>query len=258
MNIYWFERSLDFVFENVSEDLESAGFSGILFPFSAYGDDAFVSIARNIKPDKKIKYMVAVRPYTISPQYLNKIAKSINKISNGRILVNFVTGWVYDDEKSVGGVHGKINDSSPSIERSNYLIEYIKTVNEMKDLCFDFYVSVTNSIVFEKTKNNKVIIPYSLYKEGRFNLSGVTAMISLCPVIRKTKQEIDDLNLNSNTQDLVFFTEKEFEAFLKEAKSQGIDGLLIFEEINNTEKNKIIKLMGDLVQNNSISNEDVR
>lgn len=258
MKFYWFQRSSDFVFENLSEELEEAGFYGILFPCSSYGDDPFVSISRNINPERKIKYMVAIRPYTISVQYLKRISQAIDRISNGRILINFVSGWIYENEKSVGGIYGNINDMSSSIERSNYLISYIEKLSQMKEQGLDFYVSVTNSTVFEKTKSNKVIIPYSWYQENKFDLSEVTYMISLCPVIRKTQQEIDQIKTTYSAQDIAFFTEEEFMCFLTESQSKGINGILIFEETPNTEKNIIVSLINDFVKNLSTSTEGVR
>jgi hypothetical protein len=258
MNIYWFQRSPDFIFKNLSEQLEDSGFSGILFPCSSDGDDPFISISRNINPERNIKYMVAVRPYTISAQYLKRISKSIGKISKNRILINFVTGWIYEQEKSAGGIYGNVDDLSSSIERSNYLIEYIENISKMKEKDLDFYVSVTNSIVFEKTKTNKVIIPYSWYKENRFDLSKVECMISLGPVIRKTQAEIDEIKTKYTEQDKAFFTEEEFTYFLNELQTKGFDGVLIFEETPNTEKNTIIKMISDFVKKDLVSPEGMR
>lgn len=258
MNLYWFQRSSNFIFNDLSDELESAGFSGILFPCSSYGDDPFISIARNINSEKSIKYMVAIRPYTISPQYLSRISNSINKISHGRTLINFVSGWIYDHEKNIGGIHGKTTDASSSVERSNYLIEYINTVEQMGAEGPDFYVSVTNPIVFEKTKKHKVIIPYSWYKENKFDLSQVKAMISICPVIRKTNEELIGLKKDTDPQDVAFFTEEEFRDFFNEAKSVGIDGLLMFENTDNTEKNIIIGLISSLLKKEDPTSKDVR
>jgi alkanesulfonate monooxygenase SsuD/methylene tetrahydromethanopterin reductase-like flavin-dependent oxidoreductase (luciferase family) len=243
MKLFWFQRWKSFDFKELSNEVENAGFDGILFPYSSHDDDYFIPIATNIEPDKNIKYMVAIRPYTISPQYINQIVKSINKISNDRVLINFVSGWVYENEKNLGGIHGDINNLSSNIDRSNYLADYIDVVNNMKRNKINFYVSVTNSVMLEKTKNNKVIIPYIWYKQGKFDLSGVTAMISICPIIRKTKEEIDKIKNNSESQESVYFTEDEFMKFLNDINEKNIDGLLIFEDSENIEKENIMKII---------------
>jgi alkanesulfonate monooxygenase SsuD/methylene tetrahydromethanopterin reductase-like flavin-dependent oxidoreductase (luciferase family) len=243
MQLFWFQRWSNFDFQKLSNKIESCGFDGILFPYLSYGEDCFISIAKNIDISAKIKYMVAIRPYTISPQYLFKIVKAINGISKDRILINFVSGWIYDEEKKLGGVHGEINDLSSNIDRSNYLIDYIKTVNKMDSDLLNFYVSVTNNIVFEKTKDNKYIIPYSWYKEKKFGLSESNTMISICPVIRKTREEIDNLKDYPLAQDVEFFTEEEFLEFLNIIESNGINGLLIFESSENIENENILRLI---------------
>lgn len=243
MKLFWFQRWNNFNFKDLSNEVENAGFDGILFPYCSHDDDYFISIAKNIEQNKNIKYMVAIRPYTISPQYINKIVKSINKISNNRVLINFVSGWIDTNEKSLGGIHGDINDLSSNIDRSNYLADYIDVLNNMKSNKINFYVSVTNSAVFEKTKNNKVIIPYIWYKQGKFDLSGVTAMISICPIIRKTKEDIDKIKGSPVSQESVYFTEDEFMAFLKDINKKNISGLLIFEDLENIEKENIMRVI---------------
>jgi len=243
MQLFWFQRWKNFDFQNLSKKIESYGFDGILFPYASYDEDFFISIAKNINVNSKIKYMVAIRPYTISPQYLFKIIKSINNLSDGRVLINFVSGWIYDDEKILGGVHGDINDLSSNIDRSNYLVDYIKTLNKMNSNIVDFYVSVTNDVVFQETKNNKVIVPYSWYKQKKFNLYESKSMISICPVIRKTKEEIDILKDYPVAQDTEFFTEKEFLNFLYDLESKHINGLLIFENAENLENENILRLI---------------
>lgn len=240
MRLFWFQRWKSFDFKDLSDEMENAGFDGILFPYSSHDDDYFIPIATNIEKDKNIKYMVAIRPYTISPQYINKIIKSINKISKDRVMINFVSGWIYENEKSLGGICGNINNSSSNIDRSNYLADYIDVLKNMKGNSVNFYVSVTNSILFEKTKDNKIIIPYNLYKQEKIDLSEAKAMISICPIIRKTKEDIDKIKNNSMSEKSAYFTEDEFMVFLNDINKKNINGLLIFEDSENAEKENII------------------
>ena len=128
MNFFWFERTNNFNIKELSEELEDNGFSGVLFTYSFFNDDYFVKIANAIDSNKKIKYMVAIRPYAISAQYLCMINNAFKKISKDRIVINIITGWVHDQEKSIGGIQGNVNDLSNNIDRSNYLIEYVKSL----------------------------------------------------------------------------------------------------------------------------------
>jgi hypothetical protein len=243
MNFFWFERESNINLKELSEQLEDSGFSGVLLTYSFFNDDQFVKIANIIDKNKKLKYMVAIRPYVMSAQYLSMIANSFKKISKDRIIINLVTGWVYDQEKSVGGIQGDVNDLSSNIERSNYLIDYVKSLKNVKGATPEFYVSVTNESVFSGVSGNKVIIPYSLYKENRFDIIGDETMISVFPIIKKTKEELSSLKKLKTQQDADYFTIEEFETFLGELKSKKINNILVGNDSPELSRNTILRFV---------------
>lgn len=247
MNIYWFQRTDKFNFKRMSEELESYGFNGVLFPTGSKGFDYFIQIARNIDPKTKIKYMVAIRPYTISPQYIAKIKSSMDKISRDRILINFVTGHVVeDDQKNVGGIIGEVNDLSSIIERSNYMIKCLPELNRMKEELPDFYISSTNEFVFDAAKKNKVLMPHSWYKINRFDLNPKLTMIHVSPIIRETKEEIKNIDKSDWPQDTEFFTKDEFKEFIYELEKKDFDGVLISNSLSELETENILKTMQEI------------
>jgi len=246
LNIYWFQRTDNFNFKTLSESLEDVGFTGILFPTNARADDFFIDIARNIDTKRKIKYMVAIRPYTVSPQYISKTNKSMNKISNNRILINFVTGHVGDEEHSVGGILGDINDLSSNIERSKYMIKYLAELNKIKNDLPDFYISVTNEFVFDAAKENKILVPYSWYKINRFDLNKKQSMIHVSPIIRETEEEIKKIDKDNWPQDTEFFTKDEFKRFIYYLKEKSFDGVLISNSLSELETENILKVMQEI------------
>jgi hypothetical protein len=242
--------------------LENSHFSGVMFTYDATQGDMFVRIAKDIKPQEKIKYLVAIRPYSISPQYLCMINQSMNEIDPDRLQINLISGYIKDHELDFGGILGDTNDSSGRIERSNYLIEYVKALNTMpgnsdKSNSLDFYVSTTNEHVFNlcKDNNNKIILPYRDYKNGAwtvinesggqslsntlFDLNGVEVMLALTPIIRETQKELDSLTdyalrpvwkkgeKPAEVTDIGYFTYKQFDSFVHELEKKGIRQLLI-------------------------------
>jgi hypothetical protein len=242
--------------------LENSNFSGVMFTYDSTQGDMFVRIAKDIKPQEKIKYLVAIRPYSISPQYLCMINKSINEIDLNRIQINLISGYIKDHEVNVGGIIGDTNDSSSRIERSKYMIEYVNSLNTMsgnsdKSNSLDFYVSTTNEHVFNlcKDNNNKIILPYRDYKNGAwtvinesggqslsntlFDLNGVEVMLALTPIIRETQKELDSLTdyalrpvwkkgeKPAEVTDIGYFTYKQFDSFVHELEKKGIRQLLI-------------------------------
>ena len=164
MKYYYFSGG-DHTANNKISILEEHGFTGVLFTYNALSGDYFTLVARDIDLSQKIVYMVAIRPHTISPQYLSMISNSIHGIMPNRLQINLISGHIKKEEKNVGGVLGVITDQSTHIERSNYLIEYLQELDKMYkakacDNMPDIFVSTTNEYVFETASSlkNKMII----------------------------------------------------------------------------------------------------
>lgn len=258
MEFYYFGGYFE---EGFISRLEESGFSGVMFTHDLLQGDIFTKVAIDIKHTEKIKYLVAIRPYTISPQYLCMINQSIDSIMKKRLQVNLISGYLKEHEIDFGGIIGGINDLSNNIDRSNYLIEYTHTLNTMPGnqgdrAKLDFYVSTTNEHVFEATKiyNNKIILPYRAYANkqwstdyknpeqllsNKINLKGTDAMISITPVFRKTEAELNLLDgyvvkpawrkgdAEHLVTDVEYFTNEKFASFVEELERNGINQLLM-------------------------------
>ena len=225
MDIIWFERNAANI-ENLkarSEELEQYGFSGTMYPYTIHGGDFFTKIPYAANYDSKFKYIIAVRTYAISPQYLYMICKSLNQKYRNRIHLNFLTGWIYDSELEFGGVLTEPNDKSSNIDRSNYMLKYAEEFNRIKMMSSEFYISTTNKEIFDKCKEKSfpMIIPYSWYKLKKINLSETKYIISIRPVFDKKEFK---------TQDTEYFTKESFFKFLDKCKADGVNGILIQEE----------------------------
>jgi len=237
MDFYWFgenkEGSLGY------QDLYDHHFSGALFPYSTYAGDFFTNIAKYANKEHNLKYIVAIRPYTISAQYLCMINNTLNKIIPNQLQINFVTGWPYEEEKTFGGIVGDVNDLSSNVDRSNYLIRYIDSINKIKTDKPDYYVSVTNDFLYNISNKykNKMIIPYSYFNINRFDLLNKDVMISVAPILREKVEEKEMLSIVKTEQDIDFFSYKEFINFIEILKENNINKILIrwknFEEKDN-------------------------
>jgi hypothetical protein len=227
MNFYFFAANFDHV-----KRLPSEYVSGVLFTYNIFLGDFFSGISRALsKEEKNMTYIVAIKPYVISPQYLCMINRAINNIAPNSLRLNFVTGDIKKAEEGYGGVLGNINDQSSNIDRSNYLIEYVDTLVKLNDEIPDYYVSVTNEHLFNSASKNKgrMIIPYRMYKKNKFNIDNEKVMVSITPKLRETKEEVDYLHSVSgeHESEKENFTYEEFSSILKEIESKGIDEVLI-------------------------------
>ncbi len=224
MNFYMFSYGLEQV-----EELHEHNYGGALFTYNILQGDFFTRISRKIDTKKDFKYMVAIRPYVISPQYLSMIVKSINQISPNKVQINLISGWIKEEERDFGGVIGEVNDLSSNVDRSNYLIKYIDAIENIKIKNIDYYVSVTNKFVFDASikNNSKMIIPYSQYKNNVYDLDNKNVMISVSPTLRETEEELLNLDKIKNEDDMENFTYKQFSLVIEEIKNKGIKEIML-------------------------------
>ena len=238
MDIFWFERNAGNI-ENLQDksiELESNGFSGTMYPYSISSNDFFTQIPSIAKEDSKFKYIVAIRPYVISPQYLSMICNSLNKKYPNRVILNLLTGWIDKHEFSFGGILSYPNDESDHIHRSNYMIDYAKVFKNLKTTTPKFYISTTNGPTFKKCKseNFPMIIPYAWYKAQMFDLEDTDYIISISPVFNENQ---------SDSMDNDFFTKETFLNFLKQCKEKNISGILIYEDSANPQYEPISEIV---------------
>ena len=226
MNFYLINPHFEFL-----TAMEDAGVTGNLCTYESWEPDYFTRIARDIDIHKKIKYMVAIRPHVLSPEYLVKITKSIKKISKGdRLQINLVSGHINPEDREMDRTLGTVTNNSTRQERSDYLIEYINLLNQLpQEEKPDYYVSVTNDFTFKAASrhNDKMIIPYSLYIENEYILNYNKTMIYLTPVLRKTQKELDSLS-GYNLQEIEDkkFTYETMTNLVNKLKDQGIQQIM--------------------------------
>lgn len=267
MKFYYFGAFIEEI-----KTLEDSGFSGVLFTFDNQQGDFFTRIANTINETKKIKFMVAIRPYVISPQYLCMINQSMEMISPRRLQLNLISGHIKQHEENIGGIVGDVNDSSSKIDRSNYLISFLDTMNSIQKPSSgvayipDFYVSATNSYVFNAASKhkNKMIVQYreflkqswteyydnGMHEGPKFDLTGQKVMVSVGPIIRKTQEEIDNLDKPYLTNDTAYFTHDELKKAIKDLEDNGIDEILMFAWPAEEQK-YIINFVKDYTENQS-------
>jgi hypothetical protein len=178
MNIYIFTSDFGLI-----KELDEIGVDGVLHTYNAHQPNPFVTIPKNL-PQTNIKHMVAVRPYTISPQLLSQIGMTFDQLyGKGVLQINLISGWIKENEKDFGGIIGSVNDYSTNIERSKYLIDYLDVLENLENKTLDYYVSVTNEFTFDAAAkhNSKMIIDYNHFKQNRYDIKNKNIMVMLSP-----------------------------------------------------------------------------
>ena len=76
----------------IARSAEQLGFAGALTPTSSWCEDAWLTTAALTQVTTRFKFLVAFRPGLMSPTLAAHMAATYQRISNGRLLLNVVTG----------------------------------------------------------------------------------------------------------------------------------------------------------------------
>jgi alkanesulfonate monooxygenase len=76
----------------VAKAVDSLGYAGALLPTGRFCEDAWILASALIPETKQMKFLIAVRPGLITPALAARLSATFDRISNGRLLINVVTG----------------------------------------------------------------------------------------------------------------------------------------------------------------------
>ncbi|MGB6102552.1 MAG: FMNH2-dependent alkanesulfonate monooxygenase [Pusillimonas sp.] len=85
------EASHDY-FRQVAVAADTLGYDGVLLPTGRSCEDAWVVASSLIDSTHRLKFLVAIRPGVSSAQFAARMAATFDRMSEGRLLINVVTG----------------------------------------------------------------------------------------------------------------------------------------------------------------------
>jgi alkanesulfonate monooxygenase len=86
-------RKVDFNYlRQIAQAADQLGYFGVLLPTGRSCEDSWI-VASSVAPfTERLRYLVAVRPGLQSPSVAARMTATLDRVSNGRVLVNVVTG----------------------------------------------------------------------------------------------------------------------------------------------------------------------
>ena len=81
---------------------ESSGFESVLTPTGAWCEDAWLTTAMMLETTETLKFLVALRPGLLSPTLAAQMAATFQWQSQGRLLLNVVTGGEDHEQRTYG------------------------------------------------------------------------------------------------------------------------------------------------------------
>jgi len=88
--------------KQIAQAADSLGYHGVLIPTGRSCEDSWVVASALVPLTERLRYLVAIRPGIISPTVSARMAATLDRLSNGRVLINVVTGGDPDENRGDG------------------------------------------------------------------------------------------------------------------------------------------------------------
>ncbi|OLP60882.1 alkanesulfonate monooxygenase, FMNH(2)-dependent [Xaviernesmea oryzae] len=111
-------------FREIAQAVDRLGYSGVLIPTGVACEESFILATYLSAFTEKLKFLVAIRPGVASPAYYARLASSLDRVSNGRLLLNIVVGG---SAQELGGDGIFL----PHDERYDHAEEFFQVFNQL-------------------------------------------------------------------------------------------------------------------------------
>lgn len=96
-------RQVDHAYmKQIAVAVDNLGYEGVLIPTGRSCEDPWITAASLIDATKNLKFLVALRPGVTTPALAARMAATFDRLSNGRVLLNLVTGGNEQELKGDG------------------------------------------------------------------------------------------------------------------------------------------------------------
>lgn len=86
----------------IASAVDTLGYDGMLLPTGVHCEDAWIEAAALIPVTQRLKFLVALRPGLISAPVAARMAATFDRLSNGRLLINVVSGSTPSEHRGDG------------------------------------------------------------------------------------------------------------------------------------------------------------
>lgn len=248
MKILWFAYDDSKELDSLSKEAHRLNLDAVLLPWVIGIGDPFIRIARAMDTSHNFKYMVAVRPYLVSPQYLAMTCKTLDQIDPNRIILNFVAGDIKEYELNFGGILGSTNDNTNLLDRKKYMAKFLKEFktiykNRSKINIPEICVSGTSEEIIKISNQyaNYNLCDKMPFDEGFYGID-VKQIVCINPTIVDEIEEYKIKKENSGPEMMVV-TSLELLDIIKKYKNKNVYGIMFRAHQNVEEKNKIFNFI---------------
>ena len=245
---------------SISFQLEKVGYDSLLLTFNSASQDNWIKSAAALIPGHKLKYMIALRPYHLSPQYCAMMIEGFNSIEKDRLILNFVAGDVQNrpeepDQKDVFGETEKLKTID---DRKKFVRDFVseltasKVITSMPEFVFSGYSPYT--IETAEIYNGIGLSMCDDYERNKELFAGLSRkMVSARMLIRETKEQAEAavdaiISRDREKEFTVYGDESTVFSKLMEMKSNGVTDILTHQYHNDEESHRIHSAMAKFIE----------
>jgi hypothetical protein len=225
---------------SLSSRLEDYGYYSVLLTFHSKSPDYLIKSAAALIPGDKLKYMIALRPYHISPQFCAMVTEGYNEIDSERLIFNWIAGDFdsRNDESIQVDVLGKTESIDNIIKRTVFLRNFVKQYNSFDIVSKkpEMVFSGLSDYTLETTKifNGTSLCMIDDYRKNIQSFDGIkNRMVCVNPIIINSNKEIEDYkkiinSINPRSVDTTIIGDRDsVKEKLFKLKNEGITDILL-------------------------------
>ena len=249
--------------KKLSNILEHYGYYSVLLTYHSGSPDMLLKAFGASSKDQKLKYMIAIRTYAISPEYMSMICRSYNEEFLNKLILNIVSGDIQKSETSIQDI---VKFSSYLDTPEKRLIYTEEWLNKFKNLASKYYFpeiimgghsNKTRELAnkFNATHLSQLDV-YKNYINNPLRVINEKQMVVITAIIRENEKDaIDFINkkhksgvISGDPSKWVFGgTKDQVKQNIKNLKKIGVTDILIHETEGDYNSNAIHDMIKELV-----------
>ena len=260
MKFNWMVRHEDTSPEGLKkafEYLNSFGYNACMLTYHSKENDMFIKLARAINPELPMKYIIAMRTYAISPEYLGLMIKGFNEIAKDKLMFNIVAGDLHANETSLDDIVDRsgLETSQDRVKYTTKWLEKFTNLEIIKNELPPLFMSGTSALTFENCEkfNGGAMTMVDYYLENKEFLSKFeTKCVSLQICIRDTDEEAEFIKNSTYDGDKLkwcyYYSEDTLRKKILELEEMGVTDLMITPWPNDPEVGRVHEFVKKMVE----------
>ena len=236
----------------LSQRLDKSNYKSILLTYFSNSSDNWIKAARSVNVSEKISYMIAIRTYSISPEYCAMICRSFEEMFPNRLSLNIVHGLIQKNEDPLSNLVSPDKRLLSLSGRRSYTKDWLDKFLSMDYGKANIYLSGNSDETRAICNNFNIGHGAGLHKFKKYLSDGNKVinnveMVAASILIRDTYEEALSFIHQSSESSMLHWTiygdEKSVIKQLKDLSELGVTDIMIDKYSDDDEFYRIDKVV---------------